>query len=70
MMTALVIAMLTGITLWWLLVQRLKAKPWTEQGVIPGSQDSLTASAPKVGLWVFLAMVTSLFLSCIKKEFS
>ena len=62
MMTALLIAMLTGITLWWFLVQRLKAKPWAEQGVIPGSQDSLTSSAPKVGLWVFLAMVTSLFL--------
>jgi len=62
MMTALLIAMLTGITIWWLLVQRLKTKPWTEQGGIPGSQDSLTSSAPKVGLWVFLAMVTSLFL--------
>ena len=54
--------MLTGITIWFLLVQRLKAKPWAEQGVIPGSQDGLTSSAPKVGLWVFLAMVTSLFL--------
>ncbi len=62
MMTALFIAMLTGITLWWLLVQRLKTKPWAEQGVVPGSQDSLTSSAPKVGLWVFLAIVTSLFL--------
>jgi cytochrome c oxidase subunit III len=62
MMTALFIAMLTGITIWWLLVQRLKVKPWTEQGVIPGSQDGLTSSAPKVGLWAFLAMVTSLFL--------
>ncbi|HEX6994865.1 MAG TPA: cytochrome c oxidase subunit 3 [Gammaproteobacteria bacterium] len=62
MLTALLIAMLTGITIWWLLVQRLKTKPWTEQGVIPGSQDSLTSSAPKVGLFVFLAMVTSLFL--------
>lgn len=62
MLTALLIAMLTGITIWFLLVQRLKAKPWAEQGVIPGSQDGLTSSAPKVGLWVFLAMVTSLFL--------
>jgi len=60
MMTALVIAMLTGITIWWLLVQRLKTKPWTEQGVIPGSQDTMTA--PRTGLFVFLAMVSSLFL--------
>lgn len=60
MMTALMIAMLTGITIWWLLVQRLKTKPWTEQGVIPGSQDTMTA--PRTGLFVFLAMVSSLFL--------
>lgn len=62
MMTALFIAMLTGITIWWLLVQRLRTKPWIEQGVIAGSQDSFTSSAPRVGLWVFLAMVSSLFL--------
>jgi cytochrome c oxidase subunit 3 len=62
MMTALAIALLLGVTVWWLLVQRLTDKPWTVQGVIPGSQDGLTSSAPKVGLWVFLGMVTSLFL--------
>jgi cytochrome c oxidase subunit 3 len=62
MMTALAIALLLGVTVWWLLVQRLRDKPWTVQGVIPGSQEGLTSSAPKVGLWVFLGMVTSLFL--------
>jgi cytochrome c oxidase subunit 3 len=62
MMTALVIGMLTGITVWWLLVQRLKTKPWLEQGVIAASQDDFTSSAPKVGLWVFLGVVSSLFL--------
>lgn len=62
MMTALFIAMVTGITIWWLLVQRLKAKPWAEHGVLQGSQDGLTSSAPKVGLWAFLCMVASLFL--------
>lgn len=62
MMTALFIGMLTGITVWWLLVQRLKTKPWIEQGVIPASQDDFTSSAPKVGLWVFLGVVASLFL--------
>lgn len=62
MMTALLIGMLTGITVWWFLVQRLKTKPWTEQGVIPASQDDFTSSAPKVGLWVFLGVVASLFL--------
>lgn len=62
MMTALAIGLLLGVTVWWLLVQRLRDKPWTVQGVIPGSQDALTSSAPKVGLWAFLAMVASLFL--------
>jgi cytochrome c oxidase subunit 3 len=61
MLSALLIAMLTAITVWWLLIQRLKDKPWTKQGVVPGSQDELTSSAPKVGLWVFLAVVSSLF---------
>lgn len=61
MLTALLIAMLTAITVWWLLIQRLKDKPWTKQGVVPTSQESLTSSAPKVGLWVFLAVVSSLF---------
>ena len=61
MLTALLIAMLTAITVWWLLIQRLKDKPWMKQGVIPTSQETVTSSAPKVGLWVFLAVVSSLF---------
>ena len=61
MLSALLIAMLTAITVWWLLIQRLKDKPWTKQGVVPTSQESFTSSAPKVGLWVFLAVVSSLF---------
>jgi cytochrome c oxidase subunit 3 len=55
------IAMLTAITVWWLLIQRLKEKPWAQQGVVPTSQETFYSSAPKVGLWVFLAVVTSLF---------
>ena len=61
MLSALLIAMLTAITVWWLLIQRLKDKPWTKQGVVPTSQEGVTSSAPKVGLWVFLAVVSSLF---------
>ena len=61
MLSALLIAMLTAITVWWLLIQRLKDKPWTKQGVVSTSQEGLTSSAPKVGLWVFLAVVSSLF---------
>jgi cytochrome c oxidase subunit 3 len=61
MFPAMVIAVLTAITAWWLLVQRLKEKPWTKQGVVPTSQETVFTSAPKVGLWVFLAVVSSLF---------
>ena len=61
MLTALGIAMLVAITVWWLLIQRLKDKPWMKQGVVPTSQETVTSSAPKVGLWVFLAVVSSLF---------
>jgi cytochrome c oxidase subunit 3 len=61
MLAGLLIAMLTAITVWWLLIQRLKEKPWMQQGVVPTSQENVTSSAPKVGLWVFLAVVSSLF---------
>jgi cytochrome c oxidase subunit III len=62
MLTAMVIAMLTAVTVWWLLIQRLKDKPWTKQGVVPTSQETeVGSSAPKIGLWVFLAVVSSLF---------
>jgi len=61
MLSALLIAMLTAITVWWLLIQRLKDKPWMKQGVLPTRQETVTSSAPKVGLWVFLAVVSSLF---------
>jgi cytochrome c oxidase subunit III len=61
MFTAMVIAMLTAVTVWWLLIRQLRDKPWITQGVLPASQDDFTSSAPKVGLWVFLAVVSSLF---------
>ena len=61
MFSAMLIAMLTAIAVWWLLIQRLREKPWLKQGVVPTSQETVTSSAPKVGLWVFLGVVTSLF---------
>ena len=47
--------------MWWLLVRRLQTKPWIEQGIIE-EQGAVDAPAPRVGLWVFLAVVTSLFV--------
>lgn len=62
MFTLLAIAMCFSMVVAFILIRRLQEKPWTQQGVIEGSQDGLTSSAPKVGLWAFLAVVTSVFL--------
>jgi cytochrome c oxidase subunit 3 len=61
MLNVVSVALLLAITVWWLLIQRLKEKPWVIKGILPTSQDGLTSSAPKVGLWAFLAVVSSLF---------
>ena len=58
---SLLFALLAGaILVWWLLLQRLQAKPWLEQGIIE-EHGAVDTPAPRVGLWVFLAVVTSLF---------
>src|SRR4030088_3339012 len=54
------IAVIVG---WWLSQQRLTAKPWLEEGPIddfPGT-GAMTLPAAKIGLGVFLAVVSSLF---------
>ena len=61
MLNVVSIVMLVAITVWWFLVRRLREKPWTKQGVITGSQEGIASSAPKIGLWFFLGMVSSLF---------
>ena len=49
-----------AILVWLFLLQRLKTKPWLEQGVIEEG-GAVDAAPARVGLWVFLAVVTSLF---------
>ncbi len=49
-----------AILVWLFLLQRLKTKPWLEQGVIEAG-GAVNAAPQRVGLWVFLAVVTSLF---------
>ena len=63
MFTLLFIMMLASATAAWFLIQRLQDKPWTQHGVLPGSQDTdgLTSSGPKVGLWAFMGVVCSVF---------
>ena len=56
-----VIAVIVG---WWLSQQRLTAKPWLEEGPtgdFPGT-DAMTWPAAKIGLGVFLAVASSLFV--------
>jgi hypothetical protein len=61
-LAVLVIGLLTGITFWFVVVQRLETKPWLEQGEIPATRDRRESSAPKIRLIMFLGVVTSLFL--------
>jgi cytochrome c oxidase subunit 3 len=61
MFTLLFIAMCFSMVVAFFLIRRLQEKPWTQHGILEGSQDGLTSSAPKVGLWTFLGVVTSVF---------
>jgi cytochrome c oxidase subunit 3 len=57
-------ALLTGIVVWGLLARRLTAKPWERSAIAPEDieVDSTAVLPPaKVGLWAFLAVITSLF---------
>lgn len=61
--STLVIALLTAVLVWTLLVRRLSAKSWLQAGA-PGAGHDIgptTQPAAKVGLWVFLCVITSLF---------
>lgn len=69
MFTLLFIAMIFSVVVATVLVRRLQEKPWTQHGILEGSHDNVTSSAPKVGLWIFLGMVTSLFLVFIGAYF-
>ena len=57
------VALLAGVVVWGLLARRLTAKPWET----PGSPEDLEAASAvslppaKIGLWILLAVITSLF---------
>jgi cytochrome c oxidase subunit 3 len=61
--STLVIALLTAIVVWFFLVRQLTARPWMH-GVEGENRQSTVVDMPatKIGLWVFLGLVTSLFL--------
>ncbi len=59
--TGLFVALGGAILLWVFLVRRLREKPWIEKGPIELQDGASGVPAERVGLWVFLAVVTSLF---------
>lgn len=56
-------ALIAGIVIWAIIVRQLTVKPWQMQVAAPAANvdDSPRFPTAKVGLWVFLAVVTSLF---------
>jgi cytochrome c oxidase subunit 3 len=58
--SAIVIALLVGVAVWFAVASRLTAKPWDgrEQS---GDVGAIPFSPARIGLWVFMAVVTSLF---------
>ena len=55
--------LIAGTIVWALLVSRLTAKPWLTKGSIGALREGGETDLPpaKIGLWIFLGVVTSLF---------
>jgi cytochrome c oxidase subunit 3 len=56
-------ALASGIFVWWLIVRRLTARPWEAQGTAAGRESAgmLDPAPARTGMWIFLAVLTSLF---------
>jgi cytochrome c oxidase subunit 3 len=55
-------ALLTGVVVWYLLARRLTTKSWEQHATNAVTSGTGAEFPPKrVGLWIFLAVVTSLF---------
>jgi len=54
-------ALLAGIVLWAVLVSKLRAKPWEAQVIAPEGTGISNTPPKRIGLWIFLAVITSLF---------
>jgi cytochrome c oxidase subunit 3 len=64
------VALLAGILVWWLAARRLTTKSWEAQGTYDGRDTQVHGTgAARVGLWVFLAVVTSFFALFITAYF-
>ena len=60
-LTVAYIALATGILVWALLVSKLRVKPWEAQVLAPEGSGFSGMAPKRIGLWIFLAVVTSLF---------
>jgi cytochrome c oxidase subunit 3 len=54
-------ALAAGIIVWLILVRKLSSRPWEATANGPPGADAPQFAAKRIGLWVFLAVVTSLF---------
>ncbi|MGH8204388.1 MAG: cytochrome c oxidase subunit 3 [Steroidobacteraceae bacterium] len=59
--TAIVVALLTGVAVWFAVASRLTAKPWEENRGERGDLGAIRFSPARVGLFAFMAVATSLF---------
>jgi len=60
-LTVAYLALATGIAVWAVLVTKLRAKPWEAPATGVTEKQGFSFSAKRIGLWIFLAVVTSLF---------
>ena len=68
----LFLAVIAAIAFWWLSGQKLTSKPWLEQGVIDDDPGIGMQSMPaaKIGLGVFLTVVSCFFALLISSYFA
>lgn len=58
--TAIFIALIVGVAVWFAVASRLTSKPWENRGE-RGDVGAITTPPTRIGLFVFMAVATSLF---------
>lgn len=60
-LTVAYIALAAGVVVWAVLVSKLRVRPWEAQVLAPEGSGFSGMAPKRIGLWIFLAVVTSLF---------
>lgn len=55
------LAVIAGISFWWLAQQRLMSKPWLEQGAVPPGLETIGVPTAKLAMSFLLAVIGCLF---------